>query len=372
MKRTTPMLGYNGTNVGSRDNPLTIRSSCQEPAKLQSRGFTLIELLVVIAIIALLIGILLPSLGKARATGRMIKCAAGNRSVIQGIASYLISGKQVFPPHYVYGATENGLDWRAEELQTSNPNPGNGYVHWSYFLFNDGSVSEDAFKCPTMPRGGPPATNPGPNQDNWEPGQTNDLGGTAGATTPNDRQVKRCAFTGNAAIFPRNKFYSSGGERKNIFVKDSDIQFTSSTILMTEYNPVRNYEALKTSGSGELFKTHRPVTPFIGLSSNQEVYSEPPQGRPEGRYLYPTLDSLLPLDEIPAGSLDGTSNSTLNAIGRHHPGSTGNEGTANFGFVDGHVQQLTVKQTIEKRLWGNKFWSMSGNGTNVANFDASR
>jgi prepilin-type N-terminal cleavage/methylation domain-containing protein len=53
------------------------------------RAFTLIELLVVVSVIALLMGLLLPALGKARENSRRVKCLVNLHSIGQGLQMYL-------------------------------------------------------------------------------------------------------------------------------------------------------------------------------------------------------------------------------------------------------------------------------------------
>jgi prepilin-type N-terminal cleavage/methylation domain-containing protein len=130
--------------------------------KNQTAGFTLIELLVVIAIIALLIGILLPAIAKAREAARTTVCGHNVKDIILAFNVYAndfktIPGIHDHGPANTFNTIKN-LDWigKNNENYTTDQASGNPlYTHplqaspMSDYLEN----ADGVFACPTFKRG---------------------------------------------------------------------------------------------------------------------------------------------------------------------------------------------------------------------------
>lgn len=76
----------------------------QAPSFHRKHAFTLIEVLVVVAIIAVLISVLLPSLGKARDSAKTVACRANVHQMGLALQMYTQSSKY-YPGHHLPNAT---------------------------------------------------------------------------------------------------------------------------------------------------------------------------------------------------------------------------------------------------------------------------
>jgi len=109
----------------------------------QSKAFTLIELLVVIAIIALLMGILMPSLSKARESARGIVCKSHLGNIGLGMTIFLQDND--WKP--INNSGNNGFFWYDAAGNLRRATDGEAYWGVSYISY----VKDPAvFGCPSF------------------------------------------------------------------------------------------------------------------------------------------------------------------------------------------------------------------------------
>ncbi|MEM1184972.1 MAG: prepilin-type N-terminal cleavage/methylation domain-containing protein [Planctomycetota bacterium] len=167
---------------------------CRNAGSVCRAGFTLIELLVVIAIIALLIGILLPALGKAREAAQSAKCLANVRSNGLAMQTYANDWDGWFP--VVPGSDANpAVQGGPPPFLTFQDNVGG--LAGLYSLFQVG----DADKSTTPPTGDRGYVGVGPNPEDlrYPDGNTTPLmegyqEGYESLTCPADREDNYFGF----------------------------------------------------------------------------------------------------------------------------------------------------------------------------------
>lgn len=295
----------------------TYTSKVQNTQEVQ-RAFTLIELLVVIAIIALLIGILLPALGKARDSARDVLCKTNERQLVTALMVYATDFNGKFPPILAGGIVDpetnkRNMIWYDEtrigkylpQMNDSNLLPGNA---------ENNTVGGGVMQCPN-------------HQSAGRSYSMNFWAASAGSW--------RNRSSGGVEVFPPGSNAVVANENLLGRGFDTNVDFPTKMLLMGE--------------AWGTFPSEDTSKPRVWFANGQIGYIGTPGlrfggGNGLGGFAFPNLNftSLAP----ESGGVFPKSYLPYYRHPRRTNEFSALKGGTNIGFADGHVEQFTFSKLV--------------------------
>ncbi|MGP1347109.1 MAG: prepilin-type N-terminal cleavage/methylation domain-containing protein [Phycisphaerales bacterium] len=311
------------------------------PDRAAWRGFTLIELLVVVAIIALLIGILLPALGSARASAWQSKAAATQRQLLLGMQTYASTHD-----FYIPGTNTTGIRHETYEnnqqaglvLNRDPTRPTQNY-DWISPIVNDGDLPAtrpdrlyavlENYRDPAMRQRAVPAV-----PDAWDAAEVADIA------------AERDGYPAPSYLMPfawqlsRDTLLDSSGDVTAYGVPDDLIGGIDLPVGWFPRLDRVGPEASKVAfadGTGQ-------VTPN-GIQLDADIFISPAD-QPFNGGLF--------LSDSPTRALSdvyGSPGSGNASDGANIPFAFRHSGKMNAAFFDGHVETLERDNAVDPTYW---------------------